>query len=636
MISVATLQVAARRAVSAIAVFNLAVALFAPPELRAQLTATFSGNRTTVLSGAALSPSGIALDSAGNLYVADDSSNSIIKVPAGGGTPVTVATGLASPSAVAVDAAGNVFAALPGTASNGSIIEIPWTGSKYGNQVTVTSGISSPSGVAVDSSDDVFFVSSASGYVGAVPVSSWGTKTPGILGAGLKNPSGLTIDIASDLFIADTGNNRVVALGFLGAGYSVPVQIATGLNGPWGIAVDPVDNIFVTDPAGNQIVKIPSTATAWGAPTTLSAGFTAPRALALDRNGDFFVGDTGNQRVVNLQPYSVSFGSINVCPAAQTSPAPCNQAISLNYHLSAFPTSIGVSATALGVENLDFNFDAANSSCTPNPSGGQDCAVSIVFSPQYPGARRGAVQIFDGESGELLATTPVFGNGVAPQIGFLFAMPVFMASSNTLNPLTGFAVDGAGNYYIANAEDNMVFELNSQGEFQTVFGSGLLQPSGLAVDGAGNLYIADNGNGRIVEVPAGGGPQVNIPVASAPVSLAVDGAGNLYYTSPQLTVIVELPVGGGTPIALGSGLSYPFGIALDGAGNIFVADSGTIVSSRYCLAEPEKSLSTVRSTSSRSAWLWMQPETCTSPTARTAALSSTLRGPGICSTSPKT
>lgn len=260
---VSALQPAARRAVSAIGVFNLAVALLAPSVLSAQLTASFTGNRTTVLSGAGLSTAGIALDTAGNVYIADDSSNSILKVPAGGGNPVTVAAGLASPSAVAVDAAGNVFVALPGTASNGSIIELPWTGSRYGNQVTVASGISSPSAVAVDALDDVFFVSSAAGYVGEVPVSSYGTKTPGILGSGLKNPSGLAIDLASDLFVADTGNNRVVALGFLGSSYSAPQQIATGLNGPWGISVDSVDNVFVTDPAGNQVVKIPSTSTAW-------------------------------------------------------------------------------------------------------------------------------------------------------------------------------------------------------------------------------------------------------------------------------------------------------------------------------------------------------------------------------------
>ena len=96
--------------------------------------------------------------------------------------------------------------------------------------------------------------------------------------------------------------------------------------------------------------------------------------------------------------------------------------------------------------------------------------MNVTFAPRLAGARNGAVQIVDG-SGNVLATTLIHGIGLGPQIAF------------------------------------------GPGVQTTVPASGLVNPYFVAVDGAGDVFIADANNNRVVEVPAGGGAQITVPAS---------------------------------------------------------------------------------------------------------------------------
>jgi sugar lactone lactonase YvrE len=110
---------------------------------------------------------------------------------------------------------------------------------------------------------------------------------------------------------------------------------------------------------------------------------------------------------------------------------------------------------------------------------------------------------------------------------------------------------------------------------QKTIGSGFVSPQGVALDAQGDVFIADSGNHRVVEIPAGGGPQFNVGAGfSYPLALAVDGAGNLFVADQGNNDVVKVPAGGGPQTTVGSGLRYPEGVALDGAGNVFIADTG--------------------------------------------------------------
>ena len=182
----------------------------------------------------------------------------------------------------------------------------------------------------------------------------------------------------------------------------------------------------------------------------------------------------------------------------------------------------------------------------------------------------------------------------------------------------GVAVDGAGNLYIADSQNNRIRKVDSTGTITTVAGTGafgfsgdggpavrsqLYFPSGVTVDGAGNLYIADSGNHRIRKVDSrgtittvagtgfgfssgDGGPAVEARL-SYPEGVALDGAGNLYIAASgnhrirkvdsrgTITTIAgtgESGFSGDGGPAVRSQLYFPTGVALDGAGNLYIGD----------------------------------------------------------------
>ena len=193
------------------------------------------------------------------------------------------------------------------------------------------------------------------------------------------------------------------------------------------------------------------------------------------------------------------------------------------------------------------------------------------------------------------------------------------ATSAELNLPYAVAVDGEGNLYVADTNNNRVRKVSvASGIITTVAGNGtagysgdnrpatsaeLNSPQGLAVDAAGNLYILDTKNNRIrkVAVESGmitpvagngtagytgdGGPAASAEV-NAPQGLAINAAGDLYLTDSADNVvrmvngagIITTVAGNGT--AGGSGdngpaidaeLQYPTGVAIDSAGNLYIS-----------------------------------------------------------------
>ncbi len=181
----------------------------------------------------------------------------------------------------------------------------------------------------------------------------------------------------------------------------------------------------------------------------------------------------------------------------------------------------------------------------------------------------------------------------------------------------GVVVDGLGNIYIADNQNNVIRKVNTSGTITTFAGNGtagysgnggaatsaqLNGPWGLAVDAAGNVYIADKDNRvirkvntlGIITTVAGngtsgfggdGGPATSAMLAN-PLNVKVDGSGNLYIVDQQnfrirkvsTSGIITTVVGNGTGTyggdgvaATATGLTYPDAVAIDGSGNIFIA-----------------------------------------------------------------
>ena len=267
----------------------------------------FSGDGGPATSASLAFPRGVAVDAAGNLYIADQENGRVRKVSPGGiittvaggasplfpdigdGGPATSAS-LAFPRGVAVDAAGNLYIA---DQKNGRIRKVSPDG-------TITTAVGNgclpdPSGVGCFSGD-------------GGPATS----------ASLSQPAGAAVDAAGNLYIGDFGNNRIRKVspdgtittvagsgptGFDAGGFSGDGSLATSalLNMPEGVAMDPAGNLYIADTFNNRIRKVnPSgiiTTVAGdgqegfsgdGGPAT-SASLNEPAGVAVDPAGNLYI-----------------------------------------------------------------------------------------------------------------------------------------------------------------------------------------------------------------------------------------------------------------------------------------------------------------------------------------------------------
>ena len=223
------------------------------------------------------SPAGVAVDAAGNVFVADTVNNAVKKIsPAG--TVSSLVSGFSEPRGVAVDAARSVFVADYG---NSAVKKI----SPDGTVSVLGSGFNGPIGVAVDAVGNVFVADYSNNAL--KKISPAGTVS--VFGSGFSFLRGVAVDAVGNVFVADEGNHAVKKISPAG---TVSV-FRLGFHSPAGVAVDAAGNVFVAD-TGNYAVKKISPA---GAVSALSSGFLGPEGVTVDAAGNVFVADTGNNAV---------------------------------------------------------------------------------------------------------------------------------------------------------------------------------------------------------------------------------------------------------------------------------------------------------------------------------------------------
>jgi subtilase family serine protease/sugar lactone lactonase YvrE len=593
------------------------------------------------------SPGGIALDAAGNVFIAAQLLNRVIKVDAGGqattvagnsafgfsgdGGLATAAT-LASPSGVTVDGAGNLYIADQSNqrirrvdAATGIITTVAGNGT-FGfsgdGGAAVTASLANPASVAVDSAGNLFIadlsnhrVRKVDAITEVITTVAGSDRVPGFSGdlglatsARLANPSGVDVDGAGNLFIADRSNHRVRKVDALGVittfagsdnvpGFSGDGGLATSarLANPSDVGVDGAGNVFIADLSNQRVRKVDAA----GVITTVAG------------NGTFgFSGDGGLATSARLaSPASVAVHSNGTLYFADLS----------NQRIRRVAGTDGVITTVAGNGTSRFSGDggSATAASLADPI---DVAVDSVGNIFIVDASNHRVRKVDAAT---RAITTVAGNGIEG-----FSGEGGLATGASLHDPSGVAVDSAGNLFIADLTNQRIRRVDATtGIITTVAGNGtrdfsgdgapatgasLKDPSGVAVDSAGNIFIADTVNQRIRKVAAttgvittvagstivagsdalpgfsgDGGPATTARLAN-PIGVDVDNAGNLFIADlsnqrvrkvDAATGIITTVAGNGARGFSGDGgaatsasLQDPVGVAVDNAGNLFIAD----------------------------------------------------------------
>jgi DNA-binding beta-propeller fold protein YncE len=159
-----------------------------------------------LVSSGLSNPYGVAVDGAGNVYIADMSHSAIKEwTPANNSVTTLVFSGLKFPYGVTVDGAGNVYIA---DTSHNAIKE--WTPANNNVTTLVSSGLSNPYGVAVDGAGNVYITDSFHNAIKEWTPANNNVTT--LVSSGLTFPAGVAVDGAGNLYIADTGNSAIKEL----------------------------------------------------------------------------------------------------------------------------------------------------------------------------------------------------------------------------------------------------------------------------------------------------------------------------------------------------------------------------------------------------------------------------------------
>jgi hypothetical protein len=305
-------------------------------------------------------PTGVAVDNAGNLYVADQNNNLIRQIsPLGTNWAVTTLAGdglgsrdgtntsaqFSGPTGIAVDKFGSLYVAdqynniirrmiLSGT--NWVVSTIAGTAGAAGSKdgTNASARFSNPSGVAVDGGGNIFVADEANNSIrkitpagtnwivttiaGGAPGANDGSNTA----AQFFGPSGVAVDIGGRVFVADQFNNLIRLITPVGPNWVVTTIAGQSISGfsnglgadalfdaPLGVAVDTNDNVYVADLFNEAIRKLTPSGTNWEVSTIgggsqgnsngtgANASFDFPFGVAVDAYSNVFVADSQNNSI---------------------------------------------------------------------------------------------------------------------------------------------------------------------------------------------------------------------------------------------------------------------------------------------------------------------------------------------------
>lgn len=328
----------------------------------------YASAASATLQGGYVYVQGAAVDSAGNVYVVDESggpnySGTVYKI-APGGAQTLVTSSISNPSGIAIDGAGNLYIS---SAYPGGVYEIAPSGTV--SQIPALSSYLYLQQIALDGQGNLYV---AAGYPSSVlKYSPSGQVTQ--LGTGTQYPEGIAVDTAGNVYVGDCGSSSVYRITPSGA----TIGLVSGIyNCPASLAIDPAGNLYIGQQYGGPVLEY----TTAGVLNTVIQGNFSLGGMALDSAGNLFYSDdnTGNlfeskQATAPLLAFAATDKGSSSASGPQVETLTNAGNAPLTFSNIAFPT--------------DFPEDSADSTdCSVSAplASAASCTFTIDFKPVEP------------------------------------------------------------------------------------------------------------------------------------------------------------------------------------------------------------------------------------------------------------
>ncbi len=269
------------------------------------------------------SPTAIALDNDGHIYVADTDNHSIQKfdkdgtfLARWGSEPSSEEGAFYYPRGLATDSDGNVYVADSGNNRvqkfdpDGNVLRawgnfgFAWRGADMGM-------FDVPWGVATDKEGNLYVSDTSNARIqkfqsDGTPLLKWGRD--GSFDGAFFYPRGLVVDFVGNIFVADEGNHRIQKFDARGSFLLKWGREGSGpgqFKAPWGVACDALGNVYVVDSGNHRIQKYDGSGTficSWGNRGIHEGQLNYASGIAVDKEGGVYVVDSGNSRVLKFVP----------------------------------------------------------------------------------------------------------------------------------------------------------------------------------------------------------------------------------------------------------------------------------------------------------------------------------------------
>ena len=557
-------------------------------------------------------PASIAIDSTGDVYVADNVNDRIQQFAPNG--VWLNSWSVSNPTGVVVDASDKVWVATVNTVKSYNTSGVLLGSIGSANAYSVAAG---PSGD--------LWVSATSGVVRRYDQSGTLLQT---LGSGqLASPQGLDMQSDGTLYVADTGDGRVVRYGTPQLETSWTANGVTGLttsggsivaargaatvatygtggaagtswasSGARAVTPDGSGNFWVSSMADGVVREYDGSGNLL---TTVGATqLASPRGVSFG-GGKLFVADTGNDRIVRY----LTDGTLD-----------------LSWPATGVRDVLVNSGTVWATDGSNVRTYTTDGVAGPSWASAGATGIAIdgsgnVWVSSSSGVVReysiGGTLLMTLGSGQLSSPTGItFANnklfvadtGNDRIVRYSTAVSLDAAWGQYTSPPNGvedspigIAVDASGNVYVTSKADDLVQRFSADGTFLQEWGgtgsvAGQFQnPAAIAVSPTnGNVYVVDTGNQRVQEfTPTGtyvaqwGSFGTGAGMFSSPAGIAIDGSGNVYVADTSNNRIEKFTSAGAYLTTWGSGpttgdgeFKQPRGIAIDASGNVWVADTG--------------------------------------------------------------